>query len=371
MKLEKGEITNWQLTILIISFMQGMTQTIGFTYGVSRQSTWITVLAAFVILLPIVLMYMAIIRKFPGQNLFQINSVVFGPFLGQLISAIYLWFFFQVFIHHMHFFNSFWINYIMPETPRAAFIIMFMFVCALAARKGLEVIARCSFLSMVIVAAAVLVVTVLLIGEMELSNLMPVLDITPKKFIQSMHIILAIPYCEFVVFLMILPYTSDPVRIRKPVLLGITLSVLQLLIVVLRDILVLGPLITNISMASFAVSRFIDIADVLTRLDILVAITMLITAFIKISIFYYATSLGLAQMLKLRSYLPLVIPVGIIAAAIAVNLYPSDMEQNYAGIYVWPFNAFIYELLLPIVTLIVIAVRRLPKKEEKEGAQST
>lgn len=252
----------------------------------------------------------------------------------------------------------------MPETPRIAFLIMFILVCAMAVRKGIEVIARCSFLFVIIVAVMILAATVLLIPDMKPSNLLPVFEISPMKFLQSVHIILAIPFCDIVAFLFIMPYTANNRKIKKPVLLGLSLSAVQLLIVVLRDAAVLGPRMLIASSASFAVTRQIDIANVLSRLDILVAITFLITVFMKVTVFYYVTVLGIAQTLKLRSYTPLVIPIGVLAVAIAADLYPSDMEQIYAGQNVWPFNASICEFVIPVITLIAIAIRRLPKKQE-------
>ena len=191
------------------------------------------------------------------------------------------------------------------------------------------------------------------------------LCLKPLQLIQSVHVVLVIPFCDIVAFPFILPYTSNKRQVRKPVMIGLCLSAVQLLIVVLRDAAVLGPRMIIASSASFAVSRQIDIANVLTRLDILVAITMLITVFMKVTIFYYVTVLGIAQTLKLRSYSPLVIPIGAIAIAIANNLYPSDMEQIYAGQFIWPFNASVYEFIIPVITMIVIAIRRLPKGQVK------
>jgi spore germination protein KB len=147
----------------------------------------------------------------------------------------------------------------------------------------------------------------------------------------------------------------------------LSISAVQLLIVVLRDAVVLGPRMLIASSASFAVSRQIDIANVLTRLDILVAITMLITVFMKVTIFYYVTVLGIAQTLKLHSYKSLVVPIGVITIIIAANLYPSDMEQIYAGQFIWPFNASLSEFIIPIITIIVIAIRKFIKGEEERS----
>jgi spore germination protein KB len=198
---------------------------------------------------------------------------------------------------------------------------------------------------------------------MKLTNLLPTFEIKPMDFIHSVQIMLAIPFLEILTFLMIIPYTSNKMKVRKPVLLGLCMSTALLIIVVIRDVAVLGLRLNIVSSPSFSAIRQIDIANILTRLDILLAITLLITIFMKVTVFYYVTVLGLAQLLKLRSYIPVTIPIGAIAMAIAARLYESDMEQIYSGIYVWPFYANINEIVIPLITLIVIAIRRLPKKQ--------
>ena len=105
----------------------------------------------------------------------------------------------------------------------------------------------------------------------------------------------------------------------------------------------------------------------MTRLDVLVALTLLVTVFMKITVFYYVTVLGLAQLLRLRSYKPLIVPIGLIAVAISANLYPSDMEQVYAARFIWPFNAAFFEIVLPLITLIVIGLKNLFKNTDGEN----
>lgn len=366
MKLEKGVISNTQLMFLILGFMEFMVMSINFIYSVSGIDTWISILAAYPIAILVAIGYTAIAKSYPGENLIQLNDMALGPYIGKLFSALYIWFFFEYMIHFAYYFNSFWITYIMAETPREAFVILLMFVCAMAVRNGIEVIARCSSIFAIIVIIMVLSIAVLLAKDMRLDHFSPILQISPKDFIQSVHVILTIPFCDIVAFLMIVPYTKDNKKIRKPMLIAISLSTVILLITVMGTTAVLGARMASTTSATFAVIREIDIAKVLTRLDVLVAITLLITIFVKVAVFYYATVLGLAQLLKLRSYKPLVVPIGILAAVISANLYPSDMEQVYCAQFIWPFNASLFEFVLPAVTLIVIGIRRLIKR--KRGA---
>ncbi|MEA4894807.1 MAG: endospore germination permease [Oscillospiraceae bacterium] len=361
MKLEKGVITNTQLIYLILSFMQSIVISINFVYSVSKRDTWIAVLTAFVIAIPIALIYTSIAGRYPGRNLVQINDEALGPYIGKLFSALYIWFLFELIIHYAYFFNSFWITYIMPETPRMAFVIMFVLVSAFAVRSGIETIARCSVIFSMIVLASVVFVVSLLLKDMKFNNFLPVLDLTPKEFIHSVHIILAIQFCDIVAFLMIFPSTKNNAGVRKPVLIALSLSTLLLIVTVLVNTAVLGVRMINSTSVSFAITREIDIGHILTRLDVLVALSLLATVFMKVSVFYYTTVLGLAQLLGLRSYKPLVVPVGVIVAAISTHLYSSDMEQVYAANNIWPFNAALFELVLPLITLIVIAIRGIFK----------
>lgn len=368
MKLEKGIISNTQLMLLILGFMEFAVMSINFVYSISGTDTWIATLAAYGITILVVIGYTAIAKKYPGKNLVQINDAVFGPYIGKLFSALYIWFFFEYMIHFAYFFNSFWITYIMTETPRLIFVIMLIIVCAAAVRSGINVIARCGALFAIIVPLMSLTVAVLLIKDMKISHFLPILEISPKDFIQSVHIILTIQFCDIVAFLMIFPSSENNKKIRKSMLIAISISTVLLLLAVIVSTGVLGARMNNSSSVSFAVTREIDVGKVLTRLDVLVAIILLITVFVKVTVFYYATVLGLAQVLKLRSYKPLIVPIGILAIAISANLYPSNMEQVYCAQYIWPFNASLFEFVLPAITLIVIGIRYLVENRKRKNA---
>ena len=366
MKIDKGEISSTQLVFLVTGFLQGAHLLIAFASGITKHDTWMAVLAAIAVSIPLVLVYMSIAQKFPGKTLMQINDTVYGPFLGKIISLCYIWYFLLLASLNLRTVGNFVRTYVMPETPLAAIIIMLVFICAWAVRKGIEVIARCSFIFVAISATLVLTVTVLLIKDMDFTNLLPVFDIPPEKFIQGAHIIAAIPFCQIVTFIMIVPYLNKVKQAKKSALLGVLFGGGQLLIIVARDAAVLGITATIMASPSFQATRAIDIAGILTRLDILVGIVLLITLFLRVSIFYYATVTGLAQLLKLRSYLQLVFPFGVIIISLAAMAYDSITEQVNFTSTVWPLYSLPFEVFIPIVTLIVIKIRRLPRRQGVE-----
>ena len=117
MRLEKGVITNTQLMFLILSFMEFMVMSVNFVYSICGADAWIAVLAAYAVTMLVAVGYTAIAKCCPGKNLVEINDTVFGPYLGKLFSALYLWFFFEYMIHIAYYFNSFWLTYIMATLP--------------------------------------------------------------------------------------------------------------------------------------------------------------------------------------------------------------------------------------------------------------
>jgi hypothetical protein len=86
----------------------------------------------------------------------------------------------------------------------------------------------------------------------------------------------------------------------------------------------------------------------------------------KVTIFYYVTYWVWLRHLNC-ALTNLGYSIGAIAIAIAANLYPSDMEQIYAGQFVWPFNASVSEFIIPVITIIVIAIRSYQKGKVKNA----
>ncbi len=361
MKLEKGVITNTQLMFFLFSALQGGIVAANFNYALTKQDTWLAVLGAFVLAVPIMLIYIALAKKHIGKSLTQINEAVFGPYLGRALSVAYIWFFLQLMIHYAYFFNSFWITFIMPNTPRFIFVSMLFIVSAMAVKGGIKVIAQCGFFLAIIVSLMVVLIFVLLIKNMDFSNLLPVFSTSPKEYIQSVHVFLAIPILDQVAMLVYLPYVSNKKKITKPVLLALVMNTALLLLNVVGNLAAAGIRAISSTSVSYAITQEINIAEVLERLDVLIALTLLLTVFIKVTIFFYATVISAAETLRLNAYQPLIVPVALLVVSLAVTLYPSDMEQVYAAKFIWPFNAVTYEIMLPLLTLVVSFFRKKPK----------
>lgn len=364
-KFEKGLISSSQLNLLTAGFVMAGIVTIPYATQIVSQDNWLAVISGFGLSLPFVLVYTHIAQRFPQNNLIEIHDTVYGPLIGKLISASYIFFVFNLFIVNLMYIGDFTLTYLLPETPMWVVLLMFTFVCNWAVRHGLEVIARINPLFVIASIFITFLTIILLIKDMEPTNLLPILDVPILNFIQGVHLMISIPFLEIVIFLLFIPCANQPNQIKRSMLFGFCLGGIYLLITVLRNTMVLGPLLTLLSTPSYESIRIIDVGGVLTRLEVLFAFVLIIMLFIKTSLLYYSTVLGLAQILCLHSYLPLVIPVGILAICFSIITYRPFVVQIDTSLNVWPFIVFPFEVLFPLLTLVIAKLRKLPTQTRR------
>ena len=117
MSIEKGKISSQQLFFLIAGFVEASALLIDFTVGITEQQTWMVILAGLIITTPFVLSYVALAKSFPGMNLVQINDMVYGRFLGKVISLYYIFFFSMTLSFNIRDVGELYITFLMQDTP--------------------------------------------------------------------------------------------------------------------------------------------------------------------------------------------------------------------------------------------------------------
>jgi len=365
--IKKERLSGSLLFFLTLGFVQGSSLTLTLASGIAQQNTWLALLGGFILGAPFIWTYFALMKRFPGRNLIQINDLVFGGYLGKFISLLYIWFFFTLIALDLRFYGDFFLIFIMPETPPIVFLAAMTIVCAYTARRGLETIARLTVFIVMMGFFFFGVDTILLAGHLQFTNLLPLFSVSGKELLKSSHNLTATVFCETLVFMMIIPYGRSFTGSKRGFSHALALGTLFLIGTVIRDVLAIGNLYPLCVAPTLEAIRLINLAKVLTRMELLVAIAHLATEYIKICVFYYAAALGLAQLFKLRSYQPLILPLGGLAVGLAVLAFGSSIEQGYAGTHYYPIYTILFELILPVITLLLAKVRDLPNKAAKNG----
>lgn len=364
MKNKKEQISATLLMFSVGCFIQGSTLLIGFVTTTTKHETWIIVITGFIVAFPIIYMYSYLASKFPGKSIMEINDIVYGKIIGKIFSLLYLFFFFSISFLNANDMGDFVVGSILPETPKIAVLILFLSLCAYTVRKGIEPLTRCSILFIIILIAVLIFNSTLLVKNMRLSNFLPIFALPIKSYIQGTQVEAFIPFCEIIIFFMLFPNVRDPQNIKKPLIGGLLIGAGTMLIVVLRDTAVLGPVISMVSSPAFDAVRLINIANTLTRMEMFYVTILTMLLFFKVSIAFYATVIGISQIFKLNSYKILVPVVGVLIAIFALIGFKSSLENAYWGSNIAPFYSMFFEFLLPVITVIVAAVRGFLKNKE-------
>ena len=359
MNLGKEQISARQLMFSIACFVQGSSLISSFVTATTKQESWIVVIAGYIVSLPILGMYAALAHTFPGKSIVEISIIVFGNILGRIVSLLYIYFFFSLAFLNTEVLGGFINGFIMLKTPMIAILIMFIFVCAWAVRSGVETMTRYSVPFVIITFIMLFITSILLIKDMKFDNLFPIFSLPMVKYIQSTHTMAILPFCEIFSFFMLFPYVKETNKISSALFGGMTIGAITLLLTILRDAAVLGPLIPILSSPNYEAIRFIDVEHILTRLEVIYAGILIMLIFFKVVIVFFAAVTGIAQVFNLHSYRTLVPIVGVLIIIFSFEAFGSAVESSYWGANVAAVYSTLFEVILPGVTLLTMAYKKL------------
>ncbi|WP_160678280.1 endospore germination permease [Clostridium sp. C8-1-8] len=361
MHIEKGKISSIQLMYLVIGLLQGSTLTAAFISGVTKQDTWIVILVSFFIMCGLLLGYIKLAEVFPEKNIIEINDITYGKYIGKVISVIYIYHFWFIVAANLRIIGDFYGSFLMQETEIIIFIVVLAITCIYALKKGLEVISRIVPIFVIVTGIVAILISVLLIKEVDITNLLPIMQIKPLEFIHGVDLIVTIPFGEIMVFLMIFPKVKNKECIKEHTFLGFFIGVALFFMVIVRNIAVLGGSGSLDIQSSYQVTKIINIGDIITRAEVIVAVLLLTNVFIKIAIFAYATVMSISQLFKLRSYKHIVSPIMAISALFAITMYNSSVEESFNATNIYVFYGWIPEIIFPLGSLLISKVLKLRK----------
>ncbi len=358
--LEGGKIDSKQAIFLLTTMV--LATAILFVPAIiahhAKQDAWISAILATLGGLVIARLQVTLGLRFPGMTLFQYLEVILGKVLGKAAGFLYLWWFLHMNAEVLREFGSFLVAAFMPDTPIIVFIIIITIISAYAVRSGLEVFTRVNQIILPLILLSLLVLFALAIKEMRITRLLPLLDTGVVPIIKGALTPLSW-FGEMATFLMIIPYLNKPQEAPRIANTAILISGTFFLITVLGVLAIFGPALSARWMfPTLNGARMIHLANFLERLEAVIMVIWVFGAFVKISVFYYAGVLGSAQLLGLKDFRPLVLPIGVIVVALSILLHPNILDLAHFLGQVWPPYALsTFEVGLPLILLAISLIR--------------
>lgn len=329
--------------------------------GHSGPDSWLAVMLATLVGIAYVILYVNLALRFPGETVIQYSKRLFGPVLGTITGLMMFWFFFHKAVITTCYLCALMTTAFMPDTPDLVFTIIFLILSVYALYKGLEVIARTGQFLFPIGWGLLSATIIFSVGDIDLNNFLPVMGNGVKPVIRGA--IDLVPFLgETVIILMILPFFNQAAKERpKRIYFGV-ISAMGLLGLALLSgtiiIAVFGSALTaHFTFPALQLIRLISIANFITRVDIVAMFIWATGMFIKLAIFYFGAALALSQILGLKSYRPVVVPLAIIIAYLSVTEFNNIIQLIDFFRELYPYYALIPELLIPLALLAIALIK--------------
>lgn len=357
--LENGRI-NWkQLAwLIIISRFVTFISLEAIKSPPANQQTWLVGPVAFGFVMLMAVPFLILAKRFPRQTLIQYSEILLGP-LGKLTGILYIWFFIHVSAITLRQLGGFLTSAVMEETPMLVFIISLALLAASAARNGVEVIGRtCQVIGPVMLATFILIVA-LVAKDVRPEALLPLFDQGFQEILYG-GLIYMTRCTEILVAAMVAPCLNLRQDIDKAVLAGFSGYFILFMII---DITVIGIFgveeAKTLTFPIFSLTQMVSIGDFLERIEIIFLTVWILSLFIRVTIFYYAAALGTAQILRLKDYKPLILPLGAIIVSLSVFLFESQADiKKFTSYETWTVYALPFVVLLPLALIFTELVRK-------------
>lgn len=352
------------ILVLIVTIGDSILILPSLTTAEAKQDAWIASIFSLLVGLLVVGLLHAASRLYPNLTFVEYSEKILGKWLGIVVSLLFVSYPFFSATAHLRELGDFMTTQIMPETPIESIHIVFLFVVLMAVRLGLESIARTAEVFFPWLMLLFLFLVLFVVPQVKLENLQPFFGEGIKAMLRGSLTFIAFPFTELVVFLMLIPFVNEQNKVLHSLLWGSVIGGLVLILVTTLSILVLGSELTSRTFyPSYELAKKIHVGDFLERIESLLTGIWLITIFFKITVYFFSTVLGLAQILRLTSLRPLILPLGLILIPMSLIISPNIVYFNHVVAKIWPFYDFAYSVVLPLLLIATAYFRKQARRQ--------
>ncbi len=356
--MEKTQISQHQFKIITIGSITvtGHLLFVPMVFSIAGRDGWLTIPLALIMGLILALTLSALGASIPGQSIIEMYCSTIGSVLGKIVGLLYACNFALVISVTLGALMDFMTSAFMPGISPIILGFTFLLLCAFAVFLGLESLLRANEFFFPILVTAGVLISVTMMPNKNYKLLLPIMEDGINPILRGSIPLIAL-LAEMVVIGMIQPYLNKPEALRKSTIVA----------VLVIGILFVGPLTGPIAVfgEESTLIRLYPTYDEVRQLRLtalgslspLAVLLWIFGSFGKISIFYYATSLSIAQVFGVRNYKKLIIPIGITILILTSVAFP-----NIQAIRTFLMNNYLYisislGLIFPIVLLGIVRLK--------------
>lgn len=355
-------ISNRQLFILTSMFLVGASPLIIPTLvaSVAGRDAWLSVLCAAILGFLVVWVNVYLAQQFPGKTIVEFTQQLLGNWIGGFVSVSLILIELLAGTDVIWYVGNFFTTLFMTGKSMYSINILFIAVLAIALLYGLEAVARSSEIFFVVVLPLFIITLVLLIPEYNFENLFPIMEKGAIPVIAGMFPLMNNAVFPVICLSMIFTTNLKDIKeAKRTIYKSYLLSMVELILGMMMCVLVLGGALTGkLHYSLFITTKEINVGVIFSRLEALMVIIWLVVSFYASFVYIYSATLGLSQVLKLKDYKRIVIPLLLIVAVYSGIVYKDVPYQLNWDLVVRTPAAVIFGFLLPLALLIVSLIKK-------------
>lgn len=336
-----------------------------FVASIAGKDSWLSVIIASIVGLPIIWVYTYLVSLYPGKTIVEITQLLLGKWFGGVLALNFVFITLIGATSVIWYMGDFFTTVYMTGSSNYMITILFIAVLALALLYGVEVIARARELTFIFIFPLFIMVLLFILPEIKFSNLLPVMESGVFPVINGIFPLINNAISPVLSLLMI--FTANITDIKegkKSIFKGYLLGMFELFSGMTICILVIGDKLTaNLRYPLFTVTKEINIGMIFSRIEALIVIIWLVISFFTALISFYAGTVGLSQVLKLKDYKKIVLPLSLIVTVYSGFIYKNSTFQLTFDKTVRTQATIIFGIIIPVVLLIISLVRKRKTKK--------
>lgn len=326
-------------------------------FSEAKQDTWICVLLALVLSIPLLWVHSAILELYPGRSYFDNIARALGKPMGKVVSALLLLYTFHLGALVMRVFSEFIHIVNMTETPLIAISVCVVAVGVYILNNRLYVLARICKFTFPFLIATVFVTVVLSVPNMDLNNLKPAFHAGWRNIAAGTLAYLSVTYAELIMCAPMFGELGRGEKVFPTFFKGALLGFVILLVADLRNLLILGYSAGMFAFPSYEAVSVVKLGDFFTRIEVLIGINLLLAGFVKNCVMMFTACVGIARTFGYRDGEPFVAPCALLILALSVVVY-GNTEELFGWSRYFTYYSIPFQIVIPVLVLIVGKIRK-------------
>ncbi|WP_169082769.1 endospore germination permease [Paenibacillus sp. PL91] len=331
---------------------------------ISGQDGWISILLSVAAALLLAFVIGSICLQNNRTPLLDFLAGRFGKFVSTVIGLVMCGYYFITTVTVVRHFADYMSEQILMMTPLLLLVSIIVLVSVYMASQGIEVMARVHFIVFVFVLLFVGLNVLLLGGQYDFSQFLPVFDSTPIRLAVSGFMPLGW-LSEIAALLLLLPYLEKASSARGIAIWGTLISGILISVITAVTIAVFGTkIIGAMSYPAFAAIGTIEIGQFVERVDVLLLSAWTASMFAKVSVSMFVFFHLVSDTFKIKAHPALYLAGGALVVAMALYSWPSSVavvKYSYSTLTIF------FLLNNYAVSLLIWCGLRLTRHKAKTG----